>query len=70
LAPDVEPDANGWVALGQWVLGCLTVYLSLFGIGEVLLGTTWWGLALIAASLICGYAIVHSLRENRLKPDA
>jgi Na+/proline symporter len=72
LAPEVEPDRVGWVALGQWVFGCLAVYLSLFGIGEVLLGTAWWGVLLIAASLLCGYAIVHSLKQGsgvRLKPD-
>ena len=63
LAPEVQIEHDGWVSLGQWVLGCLTVYLSLFGIGDVLLGSTPRGLALIAASLLCGWAIIRSLRE-------
>ena len=63
-APEVEAEGPGWVALGQWALGCLTVYLSLFGIGEVLLGSWPWGVLLIAASLVCAYLIVHSLREE------
>jgi Na+/proline symporter len=63
LAPEVHIEHDGWVSLGQWVLGCLTVYLSLFGIGDVLLGSTPRGLALIAASLLCGWAIIRSLRE-------
>ncbi|MHB1096592.1 MAG: sodium:solute symporter family protein [Gemmatimonadaceae bacterium] len=62
LAPDVKPEGNGWVNLRQWVLGCLTVYLSLFGIGELLLGGTLRGVIYIGASLACGAAILHSLR--------
>ncbi|MBI2408587.1 MAG: Na+:solute symporter [Gemmatimonadetes bacterium] len=63
LAPEVRIDHNGWVSLRQWVLGCATVYLSLFGIGELLLGSTLRGAALVAASLLCGWGILHSLRE-------
>jgi len=64
LAPDVQVEHDGWVSLGQWALGCLTVYLSLFGIGDLLLGSTPRGLALIAASLLCGWAIIRSLRRQ------
>ena len=64
LAPDVQVDQTGWVSLRLWVLGCLTVYLSLFGIGDVLLGSTPRGVALIAASLACGWGIIHSLRGS------
>jgi len=64
LAPDVRVEHDGWVSLGQWVLGCLTVYLSLFGIGDLLLGSTPRGMALIAASLVCGWAIIRSLRRQ------
>ena len=64
LAPDVKPEGSGWINLRQWVLGCLTVYLSLFGIGELLLGGTVRGLIYIAASLACGAAILHALRSE------
>ena len=64
LAPDVKPEGNGWVALGQWVLGCAMVYLSLFGIGELLLGGTVRGISYIAASLLCGAGILRSLRSE------
>ena len=64
LAPDVKPEGNGWVNLRQWVLGCLTVYLSLFGIGELLLGGTLRGVIYIGASLACGAAILHALRSD------
>ncbi|MDP1862244.1 MAG: sodium:solute symporter family protein [Gemmatimonadaceae bacterium] len=64
LAPEVKPEGNGWINLRQWVLGCLTVYLSLFGIGELLLGGTLRGVIYIAASLACGAAILHALRSD------
>jgi Na+/proline symporter len=63
LAPDVKVEGAGWLPLRQWVLGCATVYLSLFGIGELLLGGTLRGLLYMAASLLCGYGILHSLRD-------
>jgi Na+/proline symporter len=64
LAPDVKPEGSGWINLRQWVLGCLTVYLSLFGIGELLLGGPLRGVIYIAASLACGAAILHALRNE------
>jgi hypothetical protein len=70
LAPDVRVERTGWVPLWQWVFGCLTVYLSLFGIGEVLLGGTTRGLLLIVASLLCGWSILHSLRDRPASPPA
>jgi Na+/proline symporter len=63
LAPDVQPDAAGWVALRQWALGCVMVYLSLFGVGELLLGSAARGAMFMAFSLLCGYGIVRSLRR-------
>jgi len=63
LAPEVQIDHVGWIALRQWVLGVATVYLSLFGIGEMLLGGTLRGVLYVVASLACGWGILHSLRE-------
>jgi len=64
LAPDVQPDAAGWVALRQWVLGCAAVYLSLFGIGDLLLGSALRGGLYLAASLACGYGIARSFSKQ------
>lgn len=68
LAPEVVIEHRGWVSLRQWAAGCLAVYLSLFGIGEMLLGSTLRGVALLAASLACGWWIVHSLRDPAPSP--
>jgi hypothetical protein len=70
LAPDVTIEHRGWVSLRQWIAGCATVYLSLFGIGEMLLGSTLRGGLLVAASLACGWWIVHSLRDGAPSPPA
>ncbi|MBM3907059.1 MAG: sodium:proline symporter [Gemmatimonadetes bacterium] len=70
LAPDVKIEQRGWVSLRQWAVGCLTVYLSLFGIGELLLGSGWRGSILVAASLACGWWIVRSLRDDHPSPPA
>lgn len=64
LAPEVTVSHDGWVALRQWVLGCLTVYASLFGIGELLLGSTVRGAVLVMGSLLCGWAILRTLRQE------
>jgi len=45
-------------------LGCVLVYGALFGVGELLLGTTTAGLALIAVSAIAAFAIARNLSET------
>ena len=41
----------------SWVLGCFMVYMALFGLGHVLLGPFWEGIALLTASAICAGAL-------------
>lgn len=62
-APDVAPDGGAAVALGQWALGCVAVYTSLFGIGRLLFGRPAEGVALLAISLACAWAIQRTMRE-------
>ncbi len=57
LAPEITPRPEGWYNLMDWLLGCLMVYLALFGIGKLLLGAPGLGLAFLAVSAIAGYAI-------------
>lgn len=58
--PDVEPREKGLVVLGAWAAGCGFIYCLLFGIGEVLLGTTWLGFVLVAIGLSLG-ALTYKL---------
>src|SRR6266568_575419 len=57
LAPDIAPTHDGWYNLMDWLLGCLMVYMALFGIGKLLLGSTAVGLVFLAISAASGYLI-------------
>jgi SSS family solute:Na+ symporter len=56
-APEIPATHDGWYNLMDWLLGCLMVYMALFGIGKVLLGETALGLGFLAISGLSGYAI-------------
>jgi len=56
-APEIPATHDGWYNLMDWLLGCLMVYMALFGIGKLLLGSTGVGLAFLAISGISAYAI-------------
>jgi Na+/proline symporter len=57
LAPEVPPSRDGWHNLMDWVLGCLMVYMALFGIGNLLLGSTSLGIVFLFVAAASGYAI-------------
>jgi Na+/proline symporter len=57
LAPEVPASRDGWYNLMDWLLGCLMVYMALFGIGNLLLGSTGLGILFLAVSVAAGYAI-------------
>jgi hypothetical protein len=56
LAPEITPTQDGWYNLMDWGLGCLMVYMTLFAIGKLILGST--GTGLLAIATISGY-IIH-----------
>ena len=62
LAPEVEIEARPAVALGQWALGCVAVYASLFGVGRWLFGDPAQGTVLLAVALGCAWVIQRSMR--------
>lgn len=57
LAPEVPASQDGWYNLLDWLLGCLMVYMALFGIGKLLLGSTGVGLLFLAISGLSAYVI-------------
>jgi Na+/proline symporter len=57
LAPEVPASREGWYNLLDWLLGCLMVYMALFGIGKLVLGSTGVGLLFLAISGLAAYAI-------------
>jgi hypothetical protein len=48
----------------NWVLGCILIYASLFGIGYLVLASVLKGLAFIAAAVITGVLIMRNLERT------
>jgi SSS family solute:Na+ symporter len=64
LAPEVPPTRDLGRNLFSWVLGCFMVYMALFGLGHVLLGSFREGVGLLAASAICGGALYSNISRS------
>lgn len=64
MAPEIAPVHDGWYNLMDWLLGCLMVYMALFGIGKLLLGSPALGLVFLVISAACGYAIYWDLSRR------
>jgi Na+/proline symporter len=63
-APEISPSRDGWYNLMDWVLGCVMVYLTLFGIGKLLLGSNGTGLLFLAIAAVAGYLIYWDLSRR------
>jgi SSS family solute:Na+ symporter len=64
LVPEIPATHEGWYNLLDWLLGCLMVYMALFGIGKLLLGSTSVGLLFLAISGLSGYAIYWDFSQR------
>jgi SSS family solute:Na+ symporter len=64
LAPEIIPTRDLGRNLVSWALGCAMVYLALFGLGRVLLGPFWLGLALLTASAICAGLLYSNISRT------
>ncbi|HEX9704363.1 MAG TPA: sodium:solute symporter family protein [Gemmatimonadales bacterium] len=59
-----EPIPGGSVSWVNWVAGWLAVYFTLFGIGQLLLGTALRALALLAGAALLFALIARNLRRD------
>ncbi len=64
LAPDVRASHDGWYNLMDWLLGCLMVYMALFGSGKIILGEPKIGIIFLAVSAVSGYLIYWDLSRR------
>jgi solute:Na+ symporter, SSS family len=64
FAPEIIPTRDLGRNLVSWALGCAMVYLALFGLGRVLLGPFWLGLALLTASAICAGLLYSNISRT------
>jgi len=56
-APEIPPNHDAKYNFVDWILGCVMVYMALFGIGKLLLGSTGVGIAFLGIAALSGYAI-------------
>ena len=68
FAPDIPETKDLARNLWCWILGCVMVYGSLFGVGKLLLEQWLIGTFLVLVSIVCAWQMARELRE--LKPQA
>jgi Na+/proline symporter len=64
LAPDIPPTRDGLYNLMDWALGCLMVYMTLFGIGKLLLGSPTTAALFLTTAAVSGYVIYWDLSRR------
>jgi Na+/proline symporter len=64
LAPDIPPTRDGFYNLMDWALGCLMVYMTLFGIGKLLLGSPTTAALFLTTAAVSGYVIYWDLSRR------
>lgn len=60
-----EPIDGGPLNWTNWVAGVVSVYSSLFGVGQLIFGRTWPGLGLLGVAVVCFWWIARNLRPSR-----
>jgi len=63
-APEVQRSHDGWYNLMDWLLGCVMVYMALFGSGKIILGQARVGLAFLGISAVSAYLIYWDLSRR------
>jgi hypothetical protein len=67
----VAPAGPGMVVrLRDWALGCALIYLSLFGVGKLLLGERMLGWVLLGGAALCGVLLARDLSDRAAAPEA
>ena len=66
-ASDVKPPRDGMANLRDWVAGCLSIYMALFGVGKLIFGEVGLGLAFLAVSLASGVFVYWDLSRRGWK---
>lgn len=67
LTPDVQIRSSLMRDLGDWVAGCLMIYMALFGTGKIIFGETLLGLGMLALAAAAGFYIYRDLSKRGWK---
>ena len=62
--PELPAVRDFGANLFDWIMGCLLVYCSLFGLGKIIFGQWPAGLALLAVAAVAGYLIFWDLSRR------
>ena len=64
LAPEIPQVRDVSSNAFDWLMGCLLVYATLFGIGKIIFGDVLVGLCLLAIAAVAGYLIFWDLSRR------
>jgi len=64
LVPEIQVENRGLRDLGCWIGGVVSVYSAMFGIGKLLLGEPWLGVAMLAVSGIAAAMILRTVAQG------
>lgn len=66
-ASDIVPQKDGWRNFFDWIAGCITIYLFLFGAGKIIFGQMGAGMAFLAIGVIGGAFVYWDLSRRGWK---
>jgi hypothetical protein len=61
VMPDVKSDTGYWFLFSDWVCGIILVYMFLFGIGKIILGSYFVGVIYLILGLAAGWLILKHI---------
>jgi Na+/proline symporter len=64
IATDIQPEKDGMFNLVDWLLGCLLIYMILFGVGQLLLGDTILGIVFLIIAIVALLYIYRDLTKR------
>ena len=70
IAPDVVPSHDLGSNILQWMVGCVMIYCSLFGIGNICLLSGRFGVLLLISSLGCAAFLYRGLSRTLYDADS
>jgi hypothetical protein len=64
IVTDVTPQKDDLVNLSNWALGCLLIYMALFGFGKLIFGEYLLGSVFLCIAAICFTMIYRNLAKH------
>jgi len=66
-AKDVVPKRDGFFNLLDWIMGCILVYMTLFGVGNIIFGRQMLGVSFLILAVVSGGIIYWDLNRRGWK---